>query len=355
MPLGALLGPLGGAILGDSLSGDSGSQIARTTAETEAIGRILGEFVPGAIGAQAEAFNNGGQLQVDAILAGLNGALGASGALFGEANNVLANVIGSGVERGLGLLGNNANAAIGRLNPLAGLTQTSPALLQSFIDEAGRNDFLKVNENDPGFQFQLQRGNDAINAGANARGLLNSGGRLRELSEFNQGLANTFRNNELANQRAAFQTRLAPSSQLFNAQFGAGINAVGNQAGIQNGLGVNSSNLVFNGASQIGNGISNNLVNQAGIESGLFAGLLPAIGTAENNALIGAANSTLNGLFNQAGGFTNLVGAQNGVQAGNLGLQQFTNQNIANTAQGIGNILGGIFDTIRVSDIPGAS
>lgn len=43
---------------------------------------------------------------------------------------------------------------------------------------------------DPGYQFALEQGTQAIDRGAAARGMLGSGARLKDLTRFGQGLAN---------------------------------------------------------------------------------------------------------------------------------------------------------------------
>jgi Chaperone of endosialidase len=53
--------------------------------------------------------------------------------------------------------------------------------------------------NNPGYQFQLNQGDAAINAQAAATGYNNSGNQLIDLSKFNQGLANTSWNQYLSN------------------------------------------------------------------------------------------------------------------------------------------------------------
>lgn len=54
-------------------------------------------------------------------------------------------------------------------------------------------------QNNPGYQFQLQQGDNAINAAAAANGTLNSGNQLKALSDYNQGLAGTSWNNYVSN------------------------------------------------------------------------------------------------------------------------------------------------------------
>lgn len=60
-------------------------------------------------------------------------------------------------------------------------------------------------QKDPGYQFRLQEGNNAINAGLASRGMANSGAALKELTRYGQGFAsNDYQNawnrqNQLAN------------------------------------------------------------------------------------------------------------------------------------------------------------
>ena len=56
-------------------------------------------------------------------------------------------------------------------------------------------------EGSPGFRFRQEEGNRAVQSSAAARGLLGSGGTLRDLSRFNQGLASQEFGNEF-NRRA---------------------------------------------------------------------------------------------------------------------------------------------------------
>ena len=61
------------------------------------------------------------------------------------------------------------------------------------------NNLLEALATTPGFQFRQQEGERAITRGAAARGLNESGGTLRELVDFNQGLAQTTVNENLLN------------------------------------------------------------------------------------------------------------------------------------------------------------
>jgi hypothetical protein len=85
--------------------------------------------------------------------------------------------------------------------------------------------------NNPGYQFQLQQGEDAAMANAARLGQLNSGNTLVDLDKFGQGLANTSWGQYLAN--------LQP-------YLGAANSAAGGIAGVNTGLG-NQMNASYQG------------------------------------------------------------------------------------------------------------
>lgn len=82
----------------------------------------------------------------------------------------------------------NANAGVDQLKNLLGLN-----------GQAGNDAAMKSLEATPGYKFQLQQGNNAINAAASANGTLASGKQLVDLSNYNQGLASTTYQNAVNN------------------------------------------------------------------------------------------------------------------------------------------------------------
>lgn len=79
----------------------------------------------------------------------------------------------------------------------AGTTQLSNVL--GLNGPAGNATALNTLESTPGFQFQKQQGDSAINAAAAANGTLNSGNQDIALSNYNQGLAGTTYQNYVQN------------------------------------------------------------------------------------------------------------------------------------------------------------
>ncbi len=91
---------------------------------------------------------------------------------------------------------------------------------------------------DPGYQFQLQQGQEALNRANAASGNLNSGAALKAAQQFGTGLADSTYN-------AAFQRWLQNNQQNYDAlssQSLRGLVAADNQNTINNNVGVTKSN-----------------------------------------------------------------------------------------------------------------
>jgi hypothetical protein len=191
-------------------------------------------------------------------------------------------------------------------------------------------------EQTPGYQFQLQQGENAIQNSAAARGGLLSGQTLADMNSFGQGLAstnyqNTF-NNALQQYNSAYNTFQNNQNNTYNRLFGMsnqGLNATGqmgnlNQMGAQNfgnittGTGADIASLygaqgsaAASGTLGQGNALSNmfsNLGNTA-MNYGLLSGLNP-----------NSWSSTGNPGSPQTGAYTspNLIGPYNPNYTGNI-------------------------------------
>lgn len=106
---------------------------------------------------------------------------------------------------------------------------------------------------DPGYQFGLKEGINAINTGAASNGTLLSGKRLRDLAQFGQDYAGTKFNE-------AFQRNLAERSNRYNEL--AGIAGTGQTAAQSIGsYGANTASNIGNYATQAGNARAAALTN----------------------------------------------------------------------------------------------
>lgn len=92
-------------------------------------------------------------------------------------------------------------------------------------------------QNDPGYQFNLGQGTNALNNANAAAGSLDSGAALKAAQQFGQGLADTTYNN-------AFNRNLQQNSQTINALSGAaapGLSAANSTADVNNNIGTAQS------------------------------------------------------------------------------------------------------------------
>ncbi len=119
--------------------------------------------------------------------------------------------------------------------------QQSRQDLQPFRDAGGRGlsrfeaELGPSFQQSPGYQFAFGEGVNAIDRGASARGMLNSGARLRELTRYGQGMANQEYGqymNRLAALAGIGQTATGQTAQLGQQAAGAAGNAamMGGQA-----------------------------------------------------------------------------------------------------------------------------
>ncbi len=148
--------------------------------------------------------------------------------------------------------------------------------------------------NSPDYNFALQQGTLAVDRSAAARGLLNSGGNLKDLTSFGQGLA--------SQQYGNYFNRLAAIAGLgqtaATAQANAAIGAGTNLANLSQSFGTNSANTIQNiGAAQASGavGIANALstLPQNLLYAQYFGSGQSSSGYAPNrgNALVGSTPS----------------------------------------------------------------
>lgn len=128
---------------------------------------------------------------------------------------------------------------------------------------------------DPGYQFRIEEGNKALDRSAAARGRLQSGGHLRDLTRFNQGLASE----EYGN---AFNR--------FQIEQGNKFNRLGSVAGI----GERSTMQLNTLGSQYGRDTAQNLVNQGRARASGYTDAANAYAAGQ----IGSANAWAQGVNN---------------------------------------------------------
>ncbi len=214
----------------------------------------------------------------------------------------------AGLNAGYAQASGNINQAIGSLNTNytsalqpyltnysnagAGVTQLSNVL--GLNGAAGDASAMQTLQNTPGYQFQLQQGNNAINAAAAANGTLNSGNQAIALSNYNQGLAGTTYNNYVSQLQPYLNASNAAAGGIANTYTGLG-NATAGQydtlanLGWQQQTGIGNANA---NADLAAYNASGNLWNMIGSLGGMKTS---GGGTVGGNALssIGSAASSL--------------------------------------------------------------
>lgn len=144
--------------------------------------------------------------------------------------------------------------------------------------------------NDPGYQFQLQQGQQALERSAAARGAITSGGTLRSLSRFNQGLAATSFGDAFERARQTFDTNRQSTALT--------LSSLQNMAG----MGLTSAQSANQAEGAFGSQVSGNLIDAGGFEGagrirlGEFAGNAATRG-AEFGASLGMQGATNAGQF----------------------------------------------------------
>ncbi len=161
----------------------------------------------------------------------------------------------------------------------------------------------------PGYQFQLQQGENAMQNSAAAQGGLLSGGTLAGMNQYAQGLAssnyqNTF-NNALTQYQSAYNTFLNNQQNQYNmlsGQQGIGLNAAGGAANLISGIGGDIASLY----GQQGAARAQGTIGQANALSGILPGMSSSLlnyGLLSNmsNVFGGGGGGTVGGTPNTSG------------------------------------------------------
>lgn len=139
-------------------------------------------------------------------------------------------------------------------NGLSQLQLALPGLTKPF----SMSDF----QNNPGYQFQMQQGLQALNQSAAAKGELGSGGTMKAIEQYGQGLAGT-------QYQQAFNNYMAQNQQSYGMLSGlANYGQVG--AGQLTGAAQNYGNQVSGNQVGLGNSIAAANIGQANRTSGLI-------------------------------------------------------------------------------------
>lgn len=247
-----------------------------------------------AVGSQVDAGNKA----ISTIGNATTTAQNSVNSAVGSANDTLSGVAGSEYDN----LAPYLQAGQQGITSLSSMLQPGGELTKQFNFDP--TDLTK----DPGYQFQLQQGDQGVARAAAARGQANSGNLSTALSQYNQGLAGTTYNNAYNRALTTFQTNRQNTLQPISTLINAGQTATGqfNNA-LQNYGDTKSSNDIYGGTYS-----GNTTLSGAKSISDLLLGIgnAKAAGSvAQGNIWGGYANGATS-RFNSGGG---LVGAATGV------------------------------------------
>jgi hypothetical protein len=302
MPIGAIL-PVVGSIAAAGIGALGANSAAKTQA---AAARSAAESQLAGLG-RAEEFQRGSS----------GNALEALRAAYGPAMDYIRGATGQAGDY-IDLYAHKADAAIssGRQNAVDTLNpyyRTGTSALTSLAQLYGLNGQQAFNDNaldafrrSPDYAFALEEGGNAVTNQAAARGLLNSGNYLRDLTSFGQGLA--------------------------TQNFGNYANRLASLAGMGQSAGTNIANLFSNEGAQRANIYTN--------KGNALAGLVTGQGSDLARLITGLGTSEANIYSNQGNVLASLAAQMGSAQAGGtLGAGQ---ANAAGTVGMTNSLTGGI-------------
>jgi len=255
--------------------------------------------------------------------------LGGQGQIQG-ATQTGTDAINSAVQSGQGSIASGTagaqNALSGALSPqLANLApylqagQSGLSGLQNFLSSTPGFSFDPSQiQNTPEYQFQLQQGTQAVQQSAAASGSLLSGGTLKALDQYSQGLASTAYqqayNNALTTYNTNYQNK---ASGLLNLT-GLGTQATNSANSAYQNYGSSLSQLLYgSGVTGANYGLSGTQsASQLGLSGTSAAAQLGLSGAnaaagqtnAAQNLLVGGANAQAAGTIGSANAWSNALG-----------------------------------------------
>ena len=268
---GDALGTTGAINLGNSVAGGAiGTDVGGAITDAASGGGLLSTIGNALTGTGTGGIGSG----LGSIISGLGGAYAANKAAQTQSNasNQAAQTQLQMFNQTQQNLQPYMQGGTTAMNQLVAGTQPGGALTPTPYSNFTTQQF----QQDPGYQFQLQQGQNALTNAASLTGGMNSNN-LKGMVNYSQGMANTDYQNALNNYIQQYQLGNNAKQQQFTnvlAQAGMGENAAA-------GLG--------NTSAQVGSQVGNNIVGSGVAQS---AG---TVGTA--NALTGAYNNYLQNQF----------------------------------------------------------
>lgn len=275
-------------------------------------GAITGSIIQGQQGAEAANKQRAAAEEAQTKIQEQIDKYGAQGeTAYGQA------AAGLQQSRDAGLAALNQSAQQGRADIAGGYgagTDVLSSLYQRSQNQPSRlNDYFnKGIEADPGYQFRLQQGQEALSRKFAASGGRSSGRMLGELAQFSQGLA--------SQEAAAAYQRAAMADQMSMAQFGQQMSAANSLAGMYGQAGTQLAGFGAQNAAQqaqmqqwYGGNYAQNQYGLADFGMGVMGANAANLGSVVN--LVGAENVAWS---NTAGNFAAGAAASQGGVANSI-------------------------------------
>jgi len=242
----------------------------------------------------------------------LTAGIGAAGSIFGglfgaNASSKASQQYIDALKQAQGSLTDTENKGLANFQPYLSAGSGATGMLSDMLKTPGQglltpwtNTFQAPTAEQaaqtPGYQFQLEQGNNAIQNSAAARGGLLSGGTLADMNKFSQGLAsenyqNTF-SNSLTQYQNAYQSFLNNQNNTYSRLMGLS----------NNGLSASNS--------------AGNLISGIG---GDIASLYGQQGAARAQGTIGSANSLVGMIPGLTGNLSDILNILKGNGGGSGG------------------------------------
>lgn len=198
--------------------------------------------------------------------------------------------------------------------------QSGPAFQQPTggLNTDAQGNFVMPNDvteqNDPGYKFRMQQGQQAIERSAAAKGTLLTGGTLKDLTDYQQGTASQEYGNVYQRALTDWQNNYNSALTNYQTKYNAGLsdwttnyNAANQQ--YQQAYNIFSNNQA-NQYNRIANlaGLGQTAATQLGSQGLGYAGLNSGLITGGGNALAGGTIGSANSYINALGNIGNLYG-----------------------------------------------
>lgn len=265
--------------------------------------------------------SQGAQAAGNSLTAGAHEQLGTIDNRFNDASNRLQTGYSQSNQDLAGSF-NNAMQQVGTYgdHAISSLNQGGNRLSYMY-DQATAGGF----EGDPGYQFRLKQGEDAINHRAAAAGGRMGGDTLKALTEYNQNFASNEYGN-WANRTAGLAQGADANQNMMQSRLADTYRGIGsdasqlsyNQGSRQAGLDTGYGNTLFNAYNTLGG-------QEAGVQGGLYGGLA--------NLATGLAQGQSNNIMGAATGQANMTGQAMNAMA-------LPTQYAGGTATAVGNTVG---------------